>query len=59
MAPIHHLSIIFTEILNSMKKLFFASLISILLFAVSSCGASKKLGCPAVAENISVTLEQA
>ncbi len=34
-----------------MKKTIFAAILLISAFAITSCGASRKTGCPAVAKN--------
>jgi predicted small lipoprotein YifL len=38
-----------------MKQIIVASLLVIAVVAITSCGSSKKLGCPAVAKNASQT----
>lgn len=34
-----------------MKKMFFGAILLISVFAIASCGASRKVGCPSVAKN--------
>jgi hypothetical protein len=37
-----------------MKKIIFGAFLLISVFAIASCGASRKTGCPAVASNSSL-----
>lgn len=36
---------------NKMKKVFFSAVVVALVVSLASCGANRKLGCPAAAKN--------